>query len=59
MEFLFHLNYYSENFVKADSLKLFPPEEIGGLKPIGNLALKVDIAVVIPVVFALSIIWDN
>jgi len=59
MEFLYHVNSYSKTFVKPDTLKLFPPEEIGGLKPIGNLAWKVDVAVVVPVGFALSIILDN
>jgi hypothetical protein len=59
MEFLYDVNYYSTTFIKADKLKLFPPEEIAGLKPIGTLAWKFNAAVVIPVFFALSIILDN
>jgi hypothetical protein len=59
MGFSYYVNDYAKTFVKADTLKLFPPEEIGGLKPIGRLTLKADFAVVIPVFYALSIILNN
>lgn len=59
MEYAFLVNYYSKNFVKDNFVKLFPPEEIGGLRPMGNLAWKVDIAAVIPVIFGLSLLLDN
>ena len=55
------INKYSNEFVKAEKIELFPLEGAGGLKPIGKLALKINIASVIPVAYALAALykaWD-
>lgn len=53
-EYAYHIHTYCNDFVNVDSIKLYPPEEAGGLKPLGKLAFKMNIAVVTPVFYVLS-----
>jgi hypothetical protein len=57
--YAFCINKYSDEFVKPEKTRLFPSEEAGGFKPLGILALRINIASAIGVVYALTIMYKG
>jgi len=53
------INRYCSGFVKADKIKLYPLEGSGGLKALGKLAVKINIACVTPMVYILVVLFKT
>ncbi len=54
-EYAYYVNKYCKGFVKAENVELLPSEDAGGLKPLGKLALTMDIAVATPALWAFAL----
>jgi hypothetical protein len=55
--YTFSINRYCKELLKVESIRLLPVEELGGLKPLGNLALRINIACVVPSIYVLFTLY--
>lgn len=53
------INRYCQDFIQVDNIRLLPLEEAGGLKPLGKLAFRINIASALPTIYGLTVIFKE